>query len=371
MALSTLSKPVTLLLSISVLIAAATVVLAADDTPVPEIKTEVNKWFNENIRPFKERSKELDPALVKAEESPRTVTVRKDGSGDFKTINDAVKTVPEDNTQRVIIDIGPGEYKEKVKIDFKQHFVALVGSSVTDKPIITFGDTAKKLGTVYSATVIVLSDYFIGVNLVIKNSAPRPDPYKNDGQAVALRIAGNKGAFYDCRFIGFQDTLCDDMGVHFFKNCYIEGTVDFIFGRGTSMYLNAQVFVLGDKGLTVVTANGRNSSSENTGYSFVHGVIRGLGKGTTYLGRPWGDMPRVIYAYTEMTKVVHPGGWSVDADDVGKVYYGEYKSFGEGSMATKREKYVKHLTDEEVKPFITLGYVQASKWLLPPPKLKK
>ena len=70
-----------------------------------------------------------------------------------------------------------------------------------------------------------------------QNSAPRPDPYRKDGQALALRINGDKAAFFNCKFLGFQDTLCDDRGFHFFKDCYIEGTVDFIFGRGTSLYV--------------------------------------------------------------------------------------------------------------------------------------
>ena len=68
--------------------------------------------------------------------------------------------------------------------------------------------------------------------------------------------------------------------------------------------------MIGDKGLTVITAQGRNEATEDTGYSFVHSVIDGTGKGTAYLGRPWGDMPRVIYAYTQMSSVVQPGGWS-------------------------------------------------------------
>lgn len=70
----------------------------------------------------------------------------------------------------------------------------------------------------------------------LQNSSPKPDPKKSDGQAVAMRISGDKAAFHNCKFIGFQDTLCDDQGRHLFENCYIEGTVDFIFGNGKSIY---------------------------------------------------------------------------------------------------------------------------------------
>lgn len=71
----------------------------------------------------------------------------------------------------------------------------------------------------------------------VQNSAPMPDVRGSGGQAVAMRISGDKAAFHDCHFIGYQDTLCDDRGRHFFKDCYIQGTVDFIFGNGKSLYL--------------------------------------------------------------------------------------------------------------------------------------
>lgn len=147
---------------------ATTAVLANDNVPVPENKAQVNAWFNQNIRPYGERNATLDPALVKAEEGVRIVRVRKDGTGDFKKITDAVKTVPAFNTKRVIIDIGPGVYHEKVLINYNQPFVTLVGSSPTNRPIITYGGTAKQYGTVDSATVIVLAPYFVAANLIFK-----------------------------------------------------------------------------------------------------------------------------------------------------------------------------------------------------------
>lgn len=70
-----------------------------------------------------------------------------------------------------------------------------------------------------------------------QNSAPMPDGKRVGAQAVAMRISGDKSAFHNCMFIGFQDTLCDDRGRHFFKDCQIQGTVDFIFGDGKSLYL--------------------------------------------------------------------------------------------------------------------------------------
>lgn len=119
---------------------------------------------------------------------------------------------------------------------------------------------------------------------------------------------GNKAAFYNCRFYGFQDTLCDDEGRHFYKDCFIEGTVDFIFGRGKSLYLNTKINVLGDEQMTVIAAQSRETATEDTGYSFVHCQITGTGTGT-YLGRSWMPSPKVVFSYTSMSSVIQPVGW--------------------------------------------------------------
>ncbi|KAK9099230.1 hypothetical protein Syun_026275 [Stephania yunnanensis] len=182
----------------------------------------------------------LDPALVVAEKSVKVIKVRKDGSGDFKTVRDAINSVPSGNTKRTIIYIGPGEYKEKVTVERTKPFVTFYGSS-SNMPILNYDGTASKYGTVNSASVIVESEYFMAVNIIFKNSAPKPDGKRLNGeQAVAMRISGDKAAFYNCKFLGYQDTLCDDKGNHFFQNCYIEGTVDFIFGDGRSLYLGKE-----------------------------------------------------------------------------------------------------------------------------------
>lgn len=92
--------------------------------------------------------------------------------------------------------------------------------------------------TIYYTYMIT---YMLWVNLLLQNSSPRPNPKQKGGQALALRISGDMASFYNCRFKGFQDTLCDDSGNHFFKDCYVEGSVDFIFGSGKSLYLVRRV----------------------------------------------------------------------------------------------------------------------------------
>ncbi|CAL8126445.1 unnamed protein product [Prunus armeniaca] len=138
-----------------------------------------------------------------------------------KTITDAVNRILAGNTKSVIVYIGGGEYNEKITIPRNKPFVIFYGSP-TNMPTLTFAGTAQKYGTVNSATVIVESVYFVATNLIIKNSLPRPYGKRVGAHTVALRVSGNKSAaLYNCRLIGFQDTLCDDMGNHFFKDCYI------------------------------------------------------------------------------------------------------------------------------------------------------
>ncbi|KAH7578655.1 hypothetical protein JRO89_XS01G0411200 [Xanthoceras sorbifolium] len=345
------------------------VVFSGDVTPIPAQPSAVNRWFAANVKPFASRKGSLDPALEAAEVNPQVIKVRKDGSGDFRKITDAINSIPEGNTRRVIIWIGAGEYKEKIRIERNKPFITFYGNP-NAMPVITYSGTALQYGTVDSASLIVESDYFVAANIIIANSAPRPDGVRKGAQAVALRIGGNKAAFYRCKMIGFQDTLCDDKGYHFFKDCYIEGTVDFIFGRAKSLYVNTELRVLGDKGMTVITAQARDSSSEDCGFSFVHCQITGTGSGT-YLGRAWMPSPRVVFSYTTMSSVVNPAGWSnnFQTEREKTVFFGEYKSSGPGANPATRAKFTKQLTEAQARPFMVLGYIQGSKWLLPPPQL--
>ncbi|KAJ0233831.1 pectinesterase 48 [Hirschfeldia incana] len=344
------------------------IVLADDKALIPEAKPQVEQWFKTNVAPLPSR-KGLDPALVAAEASPRTINVNPKG-GEFKTLTDALKSIPTKNTKRVIIKMAPGEYKEKVTIDKKKPFITLMGDPKA-MPVLTFDGTAAQYGTVNSASLIILSDYFIAENIIVKNSAPEPDGKRKGAQALAMRISGDKAAFYNCKFYGFQDTVCDDAGNHFFKDCYIEGTFDFIFGSGTSMYLETQLHAVGD-GIKVISAHAGKSAEEKSGYTFVHCKVTGTDGGGIYLGRSWKSHPKVVYAYTEMSSVVNPTGWQtnkVAAHDK-TVFYGEYKCIGPGSHKAKRVPFTQDIDDNEAKCFLSLGYIQGSSWLLPPPGFK-
>ncbi|KAG4116940.1 hypothetical protein ERO13_D12G198266v2 [Gossypium hirsutum] len=269
---------------------------------IPADKSQVNSWFNGIIKSVKERDNTLNPELG--------------GGGEFDTITKAIKSVPSGNTKRVIISIRPRSYKEKIRIERNKPFITLLRDP-QNMPNLTFDSTSKQYGTIDSATLITECSYFVGANLNLLNTAPRPDGKMVGAQVVALRVSGDRSTFYNCKIFGFQDTLCDDRGNHFFKDCHIRGTIDFIFGSGKSLYLNTKIFVEGDPGLTLITAQVRESSSEDTGYSFVHGSIFGTTKN----------------AYTEMGNVVNPVGWShnLQPERAKTIYYGEYKCTGQGA----------------------------------------
>jgi pectinesterase len=342
------------------------IVLSDDTAPIPTDIAQLNSWFDGIVQPLTARKTALDPALVTAEGEPKVIKLKSDGSGDFKTINDAIKTIPDGNTKRVILSLAPGNYSEKIKIGMYKPFITFYGEDPNNMPVLVFGGTAAEYGTVDSATLVVESDYFSAVNLKIVNSAPRPDGKRVGAQAAALRIGGDKASFYNVKLYGFQDTLCDDKGKHLYKDCYIEGTVDFIFGSGKSLYLNTELHVIpGDK-QAMITAQARTTDSENTGYSFVHCKVTGTG-GVAYLGRSWMPAAKVVFAYTEINDAINPKGWSiVKPEHESTVRFAEYENKGPGANMDKRAKFVKKLTDADAKPFISLSYIEASKWLLPP-----
>ncbi|XP_030935929.1 probable pectinesterase 48 [Quercus lobata] len=347
----------------------STFVIADDNTPVPGDSSQISNWFQNNVKPFQQRKGSLDSELVQAEEGVKIIKVNINGGGDFTTITDAIKSIPAGNTKRVIVHIGHGVYKEKIIIERTQPFVTLHGNPKS-MPTLTYDGTAAKYGTVDSASLIVKSDYFVAANLIIQNSAPRPHG-QSGAQASALRISGDKAAFFNCKIKGYQDTVCDDKGNHFFKDCYIEGTVDFIFGSGTSIYLNTQLYVLGQGNeASFITAHARDFPSETTGYSFIHCHISGTGHGT-YLGRAWRARPRVVFSYTDMSGEVNPLGWSdnVHPERDSTVYFAEYKCTGPGADPAKRAKFAKQLSDAEAKPFLSLGFIKGSSWLLPRPNV--
>ncbi|KAF5753026.1 Pectin lyase-like superfamily protein isoform 1 [Tripterygium wilfordii] len=293
---------------------------------------------------------------------------KKPKSGEFLTLQKAISSLPIDNDCRVVIHIGAGFYREKVEIPATMAYITMEGADA-EKTIIEWDDTADRsgktgspLGTYGSATFGVNSPYFIAKNITFKNRAPAPPSGALGKQAVALRISADTAAFISCRFIGAQDTLYDHVGRHYFKDCYIKGSVDFIFGNGLSLYKDCHLHAIADS-YGALTAQKRGSLLEETGFSFVNCKV--TGSGALYLGRAWGTFSRVVFAYTYMDKIITPRGW-YDWGDKNRemtVFYGQYKCMGPGADKTGRVPWSRELTEEEAEPFISNSFIDGDQWL--------
>ncbi|KAL6224092.1 hypothetical protein ACLB2K_002948 [Fragaria x ananassa] len=299
-----------------------------------------------------------------------TLNVDKNPSrGDFTTIQDAIDSLPFINLVRVVIKVHVGVYKEKVNIPPLKSFITIEGAGA-EKTIVQWGDTAQTpsgpkkqpMGTFNSATFAANSPYFIARNITFKNTTPVPAPGAIGKQAVAFRISADTAAFLGCRFLGAQDTLYDHVGRHYYKDCYIEGSVDFIFGNGLSLFEGCHVHAIATN-TGALTAQGRSSLLEETGFSFVNCKV--TGSGALYLGRAWGPFSRVVFAYTYMDNIIMPKGWYNwgDPNREMTVFYGQYKCTGPGAQYAGRVSWSRELTDEEAKPFISLTFVDGSEWL--------
>ncbi|KAA8521379.1 hypothetical protein F0562_012059 [Nyssa sinensis] len=205
--------------------------------------------------------------------------------------------------------------REKVLVPASKPYITFQGAG-RDTTVIEWHDRASDLGpggrplnTYQSASVAVLANYFSARNISFKvNSAPAPMPGMQGRQAVAFRISGDKAYFSGCGFYGAQDTLCDDAGRHYFKECFIEGSIDFIFGNGQSMYKECELHSIATKFGSIVAQN-RKSPKEKTGFAFVHCKVTGTGP--LYVGRAMGQYSRIVFSYTYFDDVVAhvQGSW--------------------------------------------------------------
>ncbi|KAK8532356.1 hypothetical protein V6N13_131686 [Hibiscus sabdariffa] len=300
-----------------------------------------------------------------------TLCVDQNGCCNFTTVQAAVDAVPNLSMKRTVIWINSGMYYEKVIIPKTKPNITFQGQGYT-ATAIAWNDTAFSAnGTSYSGSVQVFSTNFIAKNLSFMNVAPRPRPGYVGAQAVAFRIAGDRAAFWGCGFFGAQDTLHDDRGRHYFKDCYIQGSMDFIYGNGKSLYEDCQMLSManpvaqGSKSVSgAVTAHGRGSADENSGFAFVNCSVGGTGR--IWLGRAWRPFSRVVFAFTSMTDIIAPEGWN-DFNDPTRdqsVFYGEYKCTGAGAVMKGRAPYVQSLNDTQASLFLNTSFIDGDQWLL-------
>ncbi|RYY16097.1 MAG: pectin esterase [Cytophagaceae bacterium] len=290
----------------------------------------------------------MPPAAAPKPPQVLRMRVAADGTGDYRTIQEAVNASRDLSQVTVTIQIKNGVYAEKLVVPSHKTHVRLVGESAAGT-IIRWGDhTGDAAGhnTYSSHTVLVQANDFTAENITFENSA---GPV---GQAVALQVDGDRATFRHCRMLGHQDTLFPavENSRQYYQDCYIEGTTDFIFGTATAVFEGCEIH------------NKRNSyiaaaaTTERQAYGFVFMGCRLTADSAAhkvYLGRPWRPHSRTVFLRCEMGAHILPVGWDNWRDPANEktAYYAEYASTGPGANAAARAKWSHQLTAKEAKQY--------------------
>lgn len=295
---------------------------------------------------------------------------------DYSSINSAlnyVNTLPDEVD--VTINLAPGTYKERLEI--KRNNLTLIGDS-SDNTKITYDlyafmllEDGEKRGTFRSYSVLVDANNFTAKNITFENSSGDGRTY---GQALAMYAEGDLITFENCAFLGCQDTIFTGPlppkeiqpggfagpkqyaprinGRQYYKNCFIRGDIDFIFGSSTAYFEGCEIFSnnRGEEINGYVTAP---STPESQRYGYVFEgckLTSDCPAGTVYLGRPWRHFAQAVFLNCELGAHIHPAGfhdWN-KADSHETTYFAEYNNYGSGAEG-ERASFVHKLTDEEAK----------------------
>ena len=288
-------------------------------------------------------------ALKVTAQSERQITVAADGSGDYTTVQQAFSAIPANSKSLFRVYVKNGVYKEKLELDSTKTFVELVGESRFGA-ILTFDDHTGKIGA-KGDTINTRTSYSFRVkcaNFTARNITFRNDAGFTAGQAVAVEVEGDEAVFIDCRFIGNQDILFlnSEKSRQYYKDCYIEGTTDFIFGSATAWFEHCHIH---SKKKSHVTAA---STPAQHKYGFVFNDCTLTGDSTLHtvsLGRPWRPYAQVVYMHCYIGQQVKPEGWSNwnKTDYYKTARFNEYENYGPGASTYGRVTWSKQLTAAE------------------------
>ncbi len=271
------------------------------------------------------------------------------GDAPFKTVQEAIMAVPSGSSHDpVFIRLKSGTYKELVYVQREKRFFHLVGE---DPKTTVFsyglhasqtGPDGKPIGTFRTASSVIDADDFVAENITFENSA---GPV---GQALAIRIEGDRVVFRNCRFLGWQDTILANRGRHYFTNCFIAGHVDFIFGGATAFFDHCEIHCLKNGYITAA------STPDYQPFGFVFSqcnVTAETPEVRTYLGRPWRIYASTCFLDTQMSEVVRPEGWNnwnkPDAEQTTR--YAEFNSTGPGADPKARVSWAHQLMVNEAE----------------------
>ncbi|HLV63501.1 MAG TPA: pectinesterase family protein [Galbibacter sp.] len=278
------------------------------------------------------------------------VVVATDGSGDYRSLQEAIDNTKSFPYQRITIRVKNGIYKEKVKIYEWNTNLSIIGEDPKET-IIVYDDYFDKIdkgrnSTFHTPTLLVEASGTILKNLRILNTAGAV------GQAIALSITANKVKVENCAIIGHQDTvyLSGAYNKIYFKNCTIEGNTDFIFGQATAVFENCLIHSVSGSYITAAST----PKGVDYGFVFIGCTLTGSenSKGV-YLGRPWRYYAKTVFINTHMGKHINPKGWH----DWNKPkshknsFYAEYNSTGPGAHADQRVPWSYQLTKSQLSNY--------------------
>lgn len=289
------------------------------------------------------------PVISREKFNDKYKVVSKDGTGDYTTIQAAINDTQSFPYERITIFVKNGIYKEKIKVHEWNTNISLIGES-KENTIITYDDYFNKIGlgknsTFYTYTMLVEANDFVLKNITIENASG------DVGQAVALSIFSDRVAVIDCRILGNQDTLyASGIGKQYYKNCYIEGTTDFIFGSATAYFDNCQIHSKKDSYIAAA------STPKDASYGYVFKDCNLTSNATTtkvYLGRPWRIYAKTVFINCKLGSHILPEGWhnwsKPDAEKT--TFYAEYNSVSEGSSSDKRVSWSHQLSKSQAKKY--------------------
>jgi pectin methylesterase-like acyl-CoA thioesterase len=287
----------------------------------------------------------------------KVITVASSGSADFNTVQAAVNSVAKTNATPIQIRIAPGTYKEKLSI--ASSFITLCGEAgKATSTILTYSDSASTpngsggtLGTTGSASTSISSSDVSAENITFANSTS-----DGGGQAVALIVSGDRVQFRNCRFLSYQDTLYVRKVRQYFKDCYVEGSVDYIFGDATAVFDDCTVNSA-DGGVSVTAPN--TDQAVPYGLVFLGGQLTASAQvpaGSVALGRNWGAYGSTTYLHTVLGAHISPVGWqAMGTNTLDTARFSEYKTSGAGATAAEiaaRASQSKQLSSSQAASYV-------------------
>ncbi|KAF2304227.1 hypothetical protein GH714_028682 [Hevea brasiliensis] len=326
-----------------------------------------SRHLGEEVEDFPKWVSARDRKLLQTSTIKANAVVAKDGTGNYKTISEAIKAA---SGGRFVIYVKSGVYKEKIRTN--KDGITLIGDGKYSTIIAGDDSVAGGSSMPDSATFTITGDGFIARDIGFQNTAgPQGE------QALALYIASDHSVLYRCSISGYQDTLYALGLRQFYRECDIYGTIDFIFGNAAAVFQNCYLVLRRPQrgAYNVILANGRTDPGQNTGFALHNCKITGSSDFSpvkhsfnSYLGRPWKQYSRSVIMQSYIDDAISSRGWIEwpGAGSYGKtLYYAEYSNTGPGAGTSNRVNWpgFRVIGTQEAVEFTVGNFIAGTSWL--------